>query len=239
MENQFLYELHLHTRESSPCAVTPAAEMVREYKERGYTGMIVTDHFIAWSTHWNERIEKTVAGYLAAKEEGDKIGLDVFFGFEYNYRAAGDDFVTFGVDIDFLLAHPELCEYSLSDYSTLIRENGGLVWQAHPFRRAAYLAGKPMNPRVFPEVDGMEILSGRTGHEDFNREALDWARAHSLLGFAGSDAHESEDITAGVWLPRRAENTADLVSMLKTEPRTFSCSRYETADFDAYCSPQR
>ena len=41
----YLYETHMHTCLSSACGVSTGKEHVRFYKERGYTGIIMTDHF--------------------------------------------------------------------------------------------------------------------------------------------------------------------------------------------------
>ena len=40
----YLYETHLHTSESSACAVSLGADMARACKEYGYAGIFVTDH---------------------------------------------------------------------------------------------------------------------------------------------------------------------------------------------------
>ena len=40
---KYLYETHLHTKESSKCGLVPAAEMVRKYRNAGYTGIVITD----------------------------------------------------------------------------------------------------------------------------------------------------------------------------------------------------
>ena len=45
MQGKFLYETHMHTSQGSACAHSTGEEMARAYHERGYTGIIVTDHF--------------------------------------------------------------------------------------------------------------------------------------------------------------------------------------------------
>ena len=40
-----LIELHLHTSESSPCGRVPAKKGMTMYREAGYDGVVVTDHF--------------------------------------------------------------------------------------------------------------------------------------------------------------------------------------------------
>ena len=90
---KYKYEMHLHTKEASRCGRSSAVEMVRHFKERGYTGIFVTDHFIGHGSSfaeedmpWEEQVEMLVRGYRAAKEEGDRVGLNVFFGFEKAYN---------------------------------------------------------------------------------------------------------------------------------------------------------
>ena len=41
----FKTETHLHVSEVSRCARLTAAEMVEQYRAKGYTTLIVTDHF--------------------------------------------------------------------------------------------------------------------------------------------------------------------------------------------------
>jgi len=40
----FLYDTHVHTAEVSGCARIPARQVVRLYRDAGYTGIVVTDH---------------------------------------------------------------------------------------------------------------------------------------------------------------------------------------------------
>ena len=85
METQrYLYETHMHTSEASACAGSTGAQMARAYKEAGYTGIIVTDHFFYGNTSvdrslpWEEWVRRFCLGYEHAKAEGKRIGLSVF-----------------------------------------------------------------------------------------------------------------------------------------------------------------
>ena len=42
---KFLLDMHMHTKETSSCGEVPAAEGVRLYKEAGYQGVMITDHY--------------------------------------------------------------------------------------------------------------------------------------------------------------------------------------------------
>ena len=109
---RYRYETHLHTCEGSACASASGAEMARIHKELGYTGIFVTDHFFNGNTAvprdlpWRERVELFCLGYEHAREEGEKIGLDVFFGFEYGVHAA--DFLVYNLDKKWLLQHEDI-----------------------------------------------------------------------------------------------------------------------------------
>ena len=93
----YRYETHLHTCQGSACGSSTGAEHTRFYKERGYQGIFVTDHFFRGNTAvrrdlpWKERIDWFCSGFEDAWNEGQKIGLDVFFGWEENFE--GDEYL--------------------------------------------------------------------------------------------------------------------------------------------------
>ena len=43
---EYLYETHLHTYPVSKCAKVGVREVVEFYKEKGYEGIFITNHFI-------------------------------------------------------------------------------------------------------------------------------------------------------------------------------------------------
>ena len=63
----FFYELHLHTAETSRCGRSPARDMIKEYADRGFSGLVVTDHFINGNSYageketWQEKMKKIEA----------------------------------------------------------------------------------------------------------------------------------------------------------------------------------
>ena len=161
---KYMYETHCHTAESSRCASISAAEQVRIYKDLGYTGIIVTDHFINGNSSvsklsrksWEEKIYKFARGYESAKKAGDACGLDVFFGWEYSFF--GRHILTYGPGIDFLLRHPYICKLNLREYCNLIRANGGYTAQAHPYRTVINMRRHPINSMF---VDGIEVYNAK------------------------------------------------------------------------------
>ena len=214
---RYIYETHMHTSQVSACAASSAAEQVRAYKKRGYTGIIITDHFVNGNSTcpkgipWKKKMAHFASGYEEAATEGEKCGLDVFFGLEFNIN--GTEFLTYGLDVGFLLAHPGMDMFSAAEYSTLVRKNGGYLAQAHPFRDSWYIEYKlPVAPNL---VDGIEVYNASMKH-DVNAKAAAFAKLHDLPAQAGSDSHHV-DFTApsGIILENKAENIFDIISAIK------------------------
>ena len=216
----FLYETHVHTSAVSACAVSTGAEQVFAYKAMGYTGIIVTDHFFTGNirytsaSRWEKKLEFFASGYNEAKVVGDKIGLDVFFGWEYTIY--GSDFLTYGLGLDFLLANPKLGNVlRIEEYSRIVRENGGYLAQAHPFRQAYWIASpKAVSPTL---VDGIEVLNCNMTDE-CNERAYKFAKKHSLPMQAGTDSHEAGSYycLSGIKLEKRARSIHDVIEAIKT-----------------------
>ena len=187
---QYLYEMHLHTSESSLCGKVSGAEHARFYKALGYDGICITDHFLNGNAvrhseiPWTEQIDRFESGYLAAKAEGERIGLKVFFGWE-NSISSGMHLLTYGLGADFLRAHPEVLHASCADYCSLVHENGGVIIQAHPYRLASYVSLIQLDPR---NTDAIETdNAGNDGRA--NRLAASYAEEYGFPVSCGSDNH--------------------------------------------------
>ena len=205
----YKYETHLHTCETSKCGRSPGAEHAKFFAEQGYTGIFVTDHFfngnvtVPRDLPWEKRVELFKVGYDNAKEMGDKVGLDVFFGWEYSYGWA--HFLTYNLGADWLLANPDLLSWSVPDYIDHVHEAGGFIFHAHPFR----LTNNPIMPVIPAKCDGVEIFNaGRSDAE--NQIAVDFARSYRLPVTAGSDIHHiAAKRRAGVYSEERFATSAD------------------------------
>ncbi|MBO4284524.1 MAG: PHP domain-containing protein [Clostridia bacterium] len=182
-----LYELHLHTVQGSKCGKSTGAEHVRRYADLGYTGVIVTDHFfngncaVPEELPWDEKVRLFAKGYEDAKEEGDKLDLSVWFGFEFQY--GWNHYLTYGITPETLIAHPEIMDMPLKDYVRWVKSEGGYVIHAHPFR----LPGSTII-ELDQEVDAVEILNANRPDEESDL-ALSYAQLFGLPTTYGSDCH--------------------------------------------------
>ncbi len=82
-------------------------------------------------------VRRFCLGYEHAKAEGERIGLSVFFGWEACYE--GTEFLVYGLDQAWLLAHPQIKDASIRVQYALVHEGGGIISHAHPFREEDYI----------------------------------------------------------------------------------------------------
>lgn len=188
---KYKYETHLHTSEGSACAVNTGREMARAHKENGYMGIFITDHFFNGNTAvdlslpWKEKVERFCRGYEEAEDEGKRIGLDVFFGFEYAFN--GTDFLIYNLDKKWLLQHEDIDKRDVASAIALMRKDGAFVVHAHPFRERDYISHIQLCPNW---VDAVEVKNGGHLKEPVFDERSKWyADSYQLHVTAGSDTH--------------------------------------------------
>ena len=213
----YRYDLHVHTKETSGCGRVPARRVVDLYREIGYDGIVITDHYLQdffsglGRRPWSEKVQRFLAGYRAAAERGREVGLRVFFGLELRFADDPLDYLVYGVDEDFLLAHPELLAADLAKLRALAKARGFLVYQAHPFRPGS----SPAAPEL---LDGVEVYNGNPRHDSRNHLALEFARLHGLGMISGSDFHQPDDLgRGGIEVEEEILRSEELVEVLRRQ----------------------
>lgn len=220
----YKYETHLHTYPVSRCARKNIEENLKFYKELGYDGIFITNHFLDGNINiepdksYEEKINFYFSDYEQALSISPKIGIKVFLGVELTFE--GTDFLIYGLDKDWYLSHPEIMTMSKTDELKLMMDNGALVIQAHPFREAGYIN----HIRLFPRsVHGVEVINaGRTELE--NKMAAVYAENYSLLQVAGTDNHIGNDqkLLAGVYTDTPINTVDEFIALVKEgKPKIF------------------
>ena len=217
----YLYETHMHTSEGSACGCSTGAEMAGAYAEHGYTGIIVTDHFFYGNTAldrrlpWSEWVNAFCRGYEHAKAEGAKRGLQVFFGWESCYD--GTEFLIYGLDKAWLLAHPEIRDATVAEQFRLGHEGGGIVCHAHPYREASYISEIRLYPEYIDAVEGMNAANFVKGMKaeppclEYDNMAVAYAEKYHFPMTAGSDQHSTEMLFGGMVFDRKLKDIHDFV----------------------------
>ncbi len=226
----YKYETHSHTSPVSRCAIATVEETLEFYKKIGYDGVFITNHFIDGNINadrslpYEELVEFYFSDYEKALEIGKEIGLKVFLGVELSY--GGTDFLIYGLDKEWFLAHPEIKDMKKSDELNFMAESGALVIQAHPFR----IGGHIDHIRLFPHrIHGVEIIN-TSRNEKENDIAKLYCEHYNLIKFAGSDNHTAgkREFLAGVCSKEPIVSEEDFVEKVKnhqTEVFTFTVEK--------------
>ncbi len=213
----YKYEMHVHTLPVSACAHADVRETLEYYKELGYDGVFITNHFLDGNIgiDQNETYENKINFYFSDYEKGveigKEIGIKVFLGIEISYK--GTDFLVYGLDKKWFLEHPELMKCKMTDKLSMLRKNGAWVAQAHPYREAHYID----HIRLFPRsVDAVEVVNAcRTSLE--NDMARAYAKSYGLLEIAGSDNHfgKNQNALAGMQSKTPLNSVEDFINGMK------------------------
>jgi predicted metal-dependent phosphoesterase TrpH len=185
----YRYETHMHTNPVSRCAVATVRESLTAYRDMGYQGVFVTNHFVDGNVRidrnlpYEERLEFFFSDYEEAVEIGKELGIDVFCGAELTLH--GTDFLVYGLSKEWYFAHPECVDMPRTKLLKMMCEEGALVIQAHPFRLTDWID----HVRLFPHcVHGFETYNAcRTEFENHLAEV--YCNEYGLIHFAGSDNH--------------------------------------------------
>lgn len=216
---RYKVETHLHTKEGSLCATATGVEQVRARKEEGYDTIFVTDHFFRGNTRpdrdlpWEQYVEQFGSGYRNAKAEGDKLGINVLFGWEDNFMGA--EFLCYGPDEEWLKAHPDMKNWTPPQLYREVKAAGGMVIQAHPFRQRGYLMGISIYPEYCDGIEAFNMCQPRIQ----NDHAVWYAKEFQLRMTAGSDIHHQENVGGGMWFHRPIKTVDDYIrAVMNFEP---------------------
>lgn len=211
----YKYELHCHTKEVSRCAGTPAAECVKLYKELGYDGIVITDHFspMTFTPATVFRPHKNVDFYTRGYKEALKAAgndFTVLLGMELRYYATINDYLVYGITEDFLKSNGNIMAMYPKKFYHLAEKNNLIVVQAHPFR--------DMMIRISPQyLDGAEVFNGKATKEA-NESTEKWADESGIkIRISGSDFHRPAQLgRGGIITDTPIKTNDDLLKILRS-----------------------
>ena len=215
----FYYELHSHTNAASLCSIVEPEAYIKFYIEKGYSGMVITDHFYHGNTSVNRRlpwdmfIDEYCEGYFRAKKEGDKHGFSVFFGFEQKFIDGNDEYIVLGISPEWLKEHPEIRDMDRKSFFETIHKANGFVIQAHPFRERYYISDIRLSLNY---VDAIEVYNQGDTDEQVRR-AYEYAKNLGLPMTAGTDIHSIHDreVVGGVAFEKQINTITELIEEIK------------------------
>lgn len=215
----YKYEMHLHTNTCSACGIATGEELVIAAKLNGYTGIVITNHFYHGNTaidrklSWEEFVVAYKNDYLETKKAGEKYGIEVLFGIEEGY-GGGKETLIYGIDPEVIINTPEFRRMSIAEMSAFVRNNGGFIACAHPFRDRVYIAEprKEPNAELFDAIESYNVGNS----EEDNTLAEEFCKRTSLPRISGGDVHSTAGFgKAGLAFYERITTSEQLVTALK------------------------
>ncbi len=216
----YKYELHTHTAECDPYAGVGGAELVKLYREAGYSGIVITEHYIRSFAKWfadenlasathEEYIKRWLKGYYAAKEAAEGTDFTVLAGAEVAFDGQINHYLIYGVDEAYFYRAPLLNKCKTIDELTALLPDGALVVQAHPFRKNMTIC----DPKALFGFEGYNA-----GTEMFRNEiAKLYARHYGNRLTSGSDVHAHRAVArGGIATAHEIRSPQDLVALLKS-----------------------
>ena|GEM_PF-157627 len=219
----YLYETHLHTVFSSACGRSKGSEYIAYYQDLGYSGIVVTDHFfnghtaISHCLPWKEWVKQFCRGYEEARNEGERRGFDVFFGWEETFDGC-DDYLVYGLDKEWLLEHPEAQNWTRGEQYRAVQAAGGCVVQAHPFRQHYWIKRVVLSTGC---VDGVEAANLGNDERSYDALAMRYAGKLGLPVTAGSDIHSVDQVwngnVFGIYVKEKLKSSDDFARAIRED----------------------
>lgn len=224
---KYKYQLHTHTSPTSRCGAMRPSEVARALYEAGYSGAVLTNHFyrgnsgIDRSLAWEEFVRAYENDYLECALAAREYDVDILFSIEEG-ADGGREIFPLGVTPKMLYEHPELAGCELEVWHKLMRECGGLIIQAHPFRERSYI--REPSPLPLSLIDGIEVYNFCNSKEA-NDAAMEFIRDNpGLIATSGGDAHSVEVLShAGIVTNERLRTIEDLIRVLKSGEYELIC----------------
>lgn len=202
-------DMHCHTKEGSIDGKVPIEQYIALLKEKGFGGMVVTDHdSYNGYRYWRDHIK-------------GKLHTDfkVFKGIEYDTSGAGHVIIILPENVKLKLM--ELRGLPLSILVSAVHSHGGIIGPAHPggdkylalIRTRTYRK----DPRIVKRFDFIETFNACESDES-NAIAVKLAAKYEKPGTGGSDAHCLECIgLAYTEIPDHVTTESELIACIKNK----------------------
>ena len=211
----FKTETHLHTLEISLWSQIRASQLIKKYKEAGYSTVFITDHFqfntldTYGDISWELKTTLFLSSYYLAKCEGDKLGVNVLMGAEIRFTGDVNHYLIYGFTKEFLDKYPNIHTYGIEKFSKIAKENGVYIIQAHPYR----------DDECFPTpeyIDAVEVYNSNPRHNDYSEKSQELVEKYNFPISAGSDTHRLEDIAlSGVETEEEIKTVEQFIKLVK------------------------
>lgn len=206
-----IFDMHCHTKEGSLDGKVPVAEFVAILKEKGFDGMLVSDH----------DSYKGYREWIRFNNGPESEGFLVLKGVEYDTIDAGHILVIMPENVKLKIL--ELRGLPVLFLIEIVHRNGGILGPAHPCGEKYLSITNTRKHRsqlaVMDKFDFLEGFNACESHES-NARAMEIAQKYHKPVFGGSDAHKAD--CAGLGFTEFREKItceSDLIRLVKEQGR--------------------
>lgn len=195
-------DMHCHTKEGSPDGKMELLENIKLLKEKGYQGMLITDH-------------NSYKAYRYYKKLSDKPDdFVVLKGIEYDTINAGHILIIMptGAKLPIL----ELRGLPLLLLIEIVHLYGGILGPAHPYGEKFLSITNTLRGKLSEDIyRKFDFIEGYNACEDAdsNMRAMSLAKRFDLPCFGGSDSHKPD--CAGLGYTILQEDIASETELIK------------------------
>lgn len=194
-----LIDLHAHTSGISKCSRLAAPEIIVRAKAHEMDGIVLTNHYqksYFTDEEISEFVDAYVNEYYYAKKIGEEFGVKVLYGIEVTMEQYHKvHMLIYGVGTEFLKKHPTVYDYTQEELYKVVKSEGGVLVQAHPFR-----GGTTVLDTAY--LDGIEISCHPLYKNSYTEEIIRIASENNLAVTVGGDYHgDTLRPKCGMYLP--------------------------------------
>ena len=168
------FDLHLHTYYSSDACASPEA-MIEASKQRGLSGIAVTDHNTC------DAVKHLIKEGLIRKDGTAVDGFLVVPGVEVS--TAEGHLLCLGTTLPQMKGHPAI------EVVAAIHERGGIAIAPHPFDSLRAGIREDVLDRL--PLNALETFNSAVSMKSFNEKAAAYATRRGIAATAASDAHHA------------------------------------------------
>lgn len=206
-EYPFRVELHAHTSPASSCSEIPPAKLPEIYAGLGYSAVCVTNHLARGR---GDNAEEWLTDYYAAKESGDRLGINVILGVELRFIPSNNDYLLYGITPEDISEIVNMLDMNIEEFSRAYRAPNRFLCQAHPYRSG-------MDPTDHTLFDGIEVFNAHPNHNSRVAVASQIAHREGLIFTAGTDFHHpGHEGLAAIRTRTVPKTSADVAALLKS-----------------------
>lgn len=179
-------DMHCHTKEGSPDCKLELLENIKLLKQKGYHGMLITDHDSYKAYRYYKKLRHKPQNFVVLK------------GIEYDTIDAGHMLIVMPVGVKLPIL--ELRGLPVLLLIEIVHRYGGIIGPAHPCGEKFLSIRNTLRGKLSHSIySKFDFIEGYNACEDAdsNMRAMRLASEYNLPCFGGSDSHKADCVGFG------------------------------------------